>query len=66
MKIIKKPKILPCECKGCGGIFIPRIKDLITNLSLKGKPEGIKEWVICPFCAARNNVEFEGRSRYEV
>ena len=62
MKIVKKPNILPCECKRCGGIVIPRIKDLVPNFSIYGKPAGSKEAIKCPFCDAYNNVEFERRA----
>lgn len=62
MKIIKKPKILPCECKVCGCIFLPSFKDLIGYVSIKGlKEEGKTDRVNCPFCRRENRVSFEGR-----
>lgn len=62
MKIIKKPKILPCECKVCGCIFLPSFKDLIGYVSIKGTKELWKSDIVhCPFCGRDNRVSFEGR-----
>lgn len=53
MKIIKHPKILPCECKVCGAVFQPKWR----NLKLSSR--FAKEYVDCPICKASNYVKFE-------
>jgi hypothetical protein len=54
MKIIKKPKILPCKCEGCGGEFLPKYRDLEFSYSTLRKDR-----VTCPFCKQVNYVKFE-------
>lgn len=53
MKILKRPKILPCECKICGAIFQPKWRNLEKSSRL------IKESVYCPLCKTKNFVKFE-------
>ena len=53
MKILKKPKILPCECKICGTMFQPKWRNLKQSSRL------IKEEVYCPMCKATNDITFE-------
>lgn len=53
MKIIKKSKILPCECRICGTVFQPKWGNLEKSSRL------IKERVNCPMCKATNYVAFE-------
>ena len=47
MKIIRKAKILPCECERCNTIFQPRKRNLNEHGS-----------VFCPFCGWVNGVRF--------
>lgn len=47
MKIIRKAKILPCECKRCHTIFQPRKRNLKRHAH-----------VFCPLCGYGNDVEF--------
>lgn len=54
MKIIKKPKILPCKCKLCGCEFLPKYKDLKYETTSFCKDE-----VTCPFCKKTNYAKFE-------
>lgn len=53
MKILKRPKILPCECRLCGAKFQPKWRNLENSTRL------VRERVYCPFCGAINYVEFE-------
>lgn len=53
MKILRKPKILPCECRVCGTVFLPKWKDLTTSSRI------VKDSVRCPMCIALNDVHFE-------
>ena len=53
MKIFKKPKILPCECRVCGAVFQPKWRDL------KYSSRFVKENVYCPMCKATNCIIFE-------
>lgn len=54
MKIIKKPKILPCTCEVCKCEFLPKRKDLVSLL----RPS-VKDTVHCPFCGDYLEVQFE-------
>lgn len=53
MKILKRPKILPCECRVCCAVFQPKWKNLRLSSRLA------KEEVYCPICKASNYVKFE-------
>lgn len=53
MTVLKKPKILPCECKICGAVFHPKWRNLTMSSRLA------KEEVHCPMCKAINYVQFE-------
>jgi hypothetical protein len=54
MKIIKKPKILPCECAVCGAVFQPKKKDIDTRGSVL-----VCAVAVCPFCKSLVSVNFE-------
>ena len=54
MKVLKKAKILPCECQYCHSVFQPKWKDVV-----KGGARLIKEVVCCPMCKGKNYVNFE-------
>lgn len=54
MKILKYPKILPCECKVCHAVFQPKWRNLY-----KSSWRNAKERVDCPMCKAGNDVSFE-------
>lgn len=54
MKILKKPKILPCTCQVCKCEFLPKRKDLFALI----RPS-VRDTVSCPFCGAYNEVQFE-------
>lgn len=53
MKILKKPKLLPVECKRCGCLFQPKIKDLQALTSTA------KDEVACPVCKRGNRANFD-------
>ena len=54
MKILTKPKILPCSCMNCGVTFQPTYKHLFpSHLVSKGAI------VKCPFCKENVLVLFE-------
>jgi hypothetical protein len=54
MKILKKPKILPCECRTCGAVFQPTQRNIrMSSWSLA------RDEVKCPFCKKTNFVKFE-------
>lgn len=52
MKKIRKPKILPVECKICHGEYQPKWRN-IKKFGL------IKGYSICPWCKHENVVQFE-------
>lgn len=54
MKIIKKPKILPCTCKACGTVFKPKARHLLPHVHF---PDLV--CVRCPVCKNQNIVHFE-------
>ena len=54
MKIIKKPKILPCTCEVCKCVFLPSRRDLRKLLHPTGK-----DTVHCPMCGEWTYVQFE-------
>lgn len=54
MKILKKPKILPCTCKKCKCEFLPAKRDLYAPYN-----SIVADMVICPFCNASCEVKFE-------
>lgn len=54
MKIIRYPKILPCECEVCHTIFQPEWRKLRLSTSRLAK-----EKVYCPMCKAANIVMFD-------
>lgn len=54
MKILKKPKIMPCTCKACGTVFKPKARHLLPcNLYSD------LVYVRCPVCKNQNIVHFE-------
>lgn len=53
MKVLKKPKILPCQCRICGTVFQPKWRNLKNSSRLA------KEEVYCPMCKVINHVQFE-------
>lgn len=53
MKIIKRAKILPCECTICGSIFQPKLKNLRYSTRF------VKECVTCPMCKKSNYIKFD-------
>ncbi len=54
MKILKRPKILPCECKICHAVFQPKWRNLHESVCSLAK-----DTVNCPMCKAYNDVTFE-------
>jgi predicted Zn-ribbon and HTH transcriptional regulator len=54
MKIFKKPKILPCECRICGAVFQPKWVNVKYDMG-----DLRKDTVYCPFCKSKNIVKFE-------
>ena len=58
MKILKKPKILPCKCENCKCEFLPKRKNLEYSYLHQCYNE-----VRCPFCGSRNYVQFEEGER---
>ena len=48
MKILKKAKILPCECEKCGSIFQPNWKDVRHG-----------DFTYCPMCGVPTSVSYE-------
>lgn len=64
MKIIKKPKILPIECTMCGGVFIPKLKEIKKAVHPTNTPYIVIDpdetrAAYCPFCTVVNEVRFE-------
>ena len=61
MKILKKPKILPGECRHCGTIVLLKWKDLRAFRSEKGKrtKRGRKDFAFCPLCNGLIFPEFK-------
>lgn len=53
MKILKKPKIAPCECRMCGTVFQSKWRNLEMSIRF------VKEKVYCPMCKEANYVVFE-------
>ena len=60
MKIIRHPKILPCECEICHTVFQPEWRKLYLSSRYA------KENVRCPMCKARNYVKFEEGAENET
>ena len=54
MKVLKKAKILPCECEYCHSVFQPKWKDV----KMLGS-RFVKEVVVCPMCKGHNYANFE-------
>lgn len=54
MKILKKVRIRPCECKECGTIFLPRRRDIRAGTGAMELP-----LARCPMCKVANLVRFE-------
>lgn len=59
MKILKKAKILPCECSVCGTVFLPNRKELTGRL---GEHVG-GNCAFCPLCKAIVDVRFERKPK---
>ena len=53
MKILKKAKILPCECKRCYAVFQPKIRHTYQSKYTDNL------YVNCPMCKYQNKVYFE-------
>ena len=54
MKILYKPKPLPVECKRCGCLFKPKLRNLMVIPATK-----IRDGVKCPICNTLNGANFE-------
>lgn len=67
MKILKKPKIMPVECRHCGAIVQLKWRDLRAFRSEKGKriKRGQKEFAFCPLCNGLIFPEFKMEVDYE-
>ena len=59
MKILKKAKILPCECFVCGTVFLPNWKELAGR---NGGHVGYDR-ALCPICKTMVDVHFELKSK---
>lgn len=53
MKVLKKAKILPCECQYCHSVFQPKWRNIQMSSRF------VKEQVCCPICKGGNYVKFE-------
>ena len=54
MKILKKPKLLPIGCKRCGCLYLPRLRNLESELG-----SITKDLARCPYCKTANKANFE-------
>lgn len=61
MKILYKPKPAPVECKRCGCLFKPKLRNLKVHSATKTK-DGVK----CPICNTINLANFEKRIKEEA
>ena len=54
MKVLRKPKLIPMNCKRCGCLYHPKLR----NLQFDENGE-IKDEVPCPYCRTANKARFE-------